>query len=533
MGRTKAVAGSGYGSVYVDSLVWGGQAWDMDDGPITYYFAKPSDTWWAVIHPGPVAPGPFDRIGSWNAGERSAVKKVLSIIASVCNLTFEEASSASADLVWWQSNIDNASGVHEPPSSSGSWGAFNDEVSSWAVMSPGGFGFETILHELGHGMGLAHPHDGGTRGDATTFPGVTGAYDLGTGNMNQGIWTVMSYNEGLKSRKATNTHGQQEGYGALDIAALQQLYGANMSTRTGDNVYVLPSRDRAGTGWSCIWDAGGTDTISAAGAAKGADIDLRAATLRPGKGAGGFISADRGVSGGFTIAKDVGIERAIGSAHADRITGNGADNLLDGGGGPDRMDGLGGDDTYRVDTARDVVKDTGGGRDTILAKASYALADGCRVEVLSAGSIGGRKALKLTGNSSANTIIGNAGKNVIDGKGGNDVLTGGAGRDTFLFDTRPNTLKNADQILDFSAPEDTVRLDHTVFSHLHTGRLRASAFHAAAEGHAAHDRSDRIIYDTSTGDLYFDPDGTGRKHAVKFAMVDAGLDLTARDFYVV
>jgi serralysin len=505
----------------------------MDDGPITYYFANTYDTYMALFHDGPVAPGPFDRIGSWSAGERKAVENALAIFSSVCNVTFEEVRDASASLVWWQSGIDRASGVHEPPSSGGSWGAFNDELSSWATLSPGGYGFQTILHELGHGMGLAHPHDGGTRGDATTFPGVTSAYDLGAGAMNQGIWTVMSYNEGLKAHKATNSYGQQEGLGAFDIAALQQLYGANTSTRTGDDVYVLPRANRAGTGWSCIWDADGSDTISAAGASKGADIDLRAATLRPGKGAGGFISADRSVSGGYTIAKDVVIERALGSVHADRITGNGAANVLNGGGGADRMDGLGGDDAYWIDTRLDVVRDTGGGRDTIFAKVSYALSDGCRVEILSAGSTWGRKALSLAGNSSSNTIIGNAGKNVLDGKGGNDVLTGGAGRDTFLFDTKPKSLRNADRIVDFSAPHDTIRLDHKVFSHLHKGRLKASAFHVAAEGHAAHDRSDRIIYDTSSGDLYFDPDGTGHRHAVKFAMVDAGLGLTAWDFYVV
>ena len=103
MGRTKSVAGSGYGSVYVDSLVWGGQAWDMDDGPIRYYFANTYDTYVALFHDGPVAPGPFDLIGSWSAGERKAVEKALSILSSVCNVRFEEARDASANLVWWQS----------------------------------------------------------------------------------------------------------------------------------------------------------------------------------------------------------------------------------------------------------------------------------------------------------------------------------------------------------------------------------------------------------------------------------------------
>ena len=74
----------------------------------------------------------------------------------------------------------------------------------------------------------------------------------------------MSYNTSFKGTPSGQDFGAQTGLGALDIAALQALYGPNMTTRTGDDTYVLPTTNRAGTGWMCVWDADGRDTISAA-----------------------------------------------------------------------------------------------------------------------------------------------------------------------------------------------------------------------------------------------------------------------------
>jgi serralysin len=133
-------------------------------------------------------------------------------------------------------------------------------------------------------------------------------------------------------------------FGAFDIAALQAIYGANMTTATGNNVYELPTYNdwdeewgvgRA-TGWTCIWDAGGNDTITARGAIWSVVIDLRAATLANGDpNAGGFISKHINVAGGFTIAKGAVIENAIGGSGSDYLIGNSAANKLTGGGGKD------------------------------------------------------------------------------------------------------------------------------------------------------------------------------------------------------
>ena len=74
---------------------------------------------------------------------------------------------------------------------------------------------------------------------------------------------------------------------ALDIAALQLMYGANMTTRTGDDAYALPDANRSGTSYLCLWDAGGTDRIEGAHDLANL-IDLRPATLAAGPGGGGW-----------------------------------------------------------------------------------------------------------------------------------------------------------------------------------------------------------------------------------------------------
>src|SRR5262249_24909978 len=157
----------------------------------------------------------------------------------------------------------------------------------------GSFGFITIIHELGHGLGLAHPHDGGTE-DGQLFPGVTRDRGSDTGNfgLNQGIWTTMTYSDGWDDvPPVSDAYGYQGTAMAFDIAALQYLYGANMTYNSGDQLYALPTANGAGTFWSCIWDAGGVDEISGAAGTGNCTINLNAASLQAGDPhAGGYVS---------------------------------------------------------------------------------------------------------------------------------------------------------------------------------------------------------------------------------------------------
>uniref|UniRef100_UPI00193E7DC2 hypothetical protein n=1 Tax=Acidovorax sp. ST3 TaxID=2219062 RepID=UPI00193E7DC2 len=102
--------------------------------------------------------------------------------------------------------------------------------------------------------------------------------------------------------------------------------------------------------------------------------------------------------------------------------------------------------------------------------------------------------------------------------------------DTFVFDTALNPGSNVDRIADFSVVDDTIWLDNAVFSALGApGALDAAAFHV---GTAAHDADDRIIYDTDSGVLSYDTDGSGQGAAVQFAQLSAHLNLSAADFMV-
>ena len=212
---------------------------------------------------------------------------------------------------------------------------FNSADERWnaQMLQPGGFSFVTLIHEFGHGMGLAHPHD--TGGGSSVMPGVnplTPGDDGGAGThgLNQGVYTMMSYNDGWESSPYGSAETNNEGYGwlgslmALDIAVIQDKYGVNEDWATGNDTYVLKDVNEWGvyidaatgqpavhdatnadttrdgyyvgesTRYSSIWDAGGIDQIVYSGA-RNTNIDLRAATLQYETGGGGWMSYATGI----------------------------------------------------------------------------------------------------------------------------------------------------------------------------------------------------------------------------------------------
>jgi Ca2+-binding RTX toxin-like protein len=117
-------------------------------------------------------------------------------------------------------------------------------------------------------------------------------------------------------------------------------------------------------------------------------------------------------------------------------------------------------------------------------------------------------------------VLGGSGNDTLDGGGGRDTLTGGSGADRFVFDAYLSGATNIDTITDFSAAAgDRLVLDRAIFTTLNSGgSLNSSAFRAGAGLVSAAAAADRILYDTSSGALRYDADGSGSVYsAVQFA----------------
>ena len=142
----------------------------------------------------------------------------------------------------------------------------------------------------------------------------------------------------------------------------------------------------------------------------------------------------------------------------------------------------------------------------------------------------------LTGGSGQDTLNGGAGNDSLIGGLGNDTLTGGIGLDTFVFDTALNATTNRDTITDFSHADDTIQLSKTIMTTLGTtGTLSFDDFKVSTGASGigtitSFDASDRIIYNQTSGALYYDTDGSGATAAIQIALIGATIHPTNIDY---
>jgi serralysin len=332
------------GQILIDALTWGAK-WASADGsklviPVSIYNPASSNAW--SYKP--------------NSAELSAVDRLTSAYESFLNIDFSfslntGSSFEGISFVIAKGNAGGTLGFAQSPGENSFMGVpysviniYHDNYKSGpnSTIVAGGLDYATYLHEFGHALGLTHPHDN-DRADGSIgagIPGVNGnSQNLGVFALNQGVNTIMGYNNGWQSGPLGPSTSTEFGYQAtpmaLDIMALQRLYGANLTYHLGDDQYQLAN---VNGGYFCIWDAGGNDTLRGA-ANLSNNIDLRAATGLVEQGGGGWVSYVSGLQGGFTIAVGVTIENAIGGNLADVITGNNAANHITGGGGADILTG--------------------------------------------------------------------------------------------------------------------------------------------------------------------------------------------------
>lgn len=303
----------------------------------------------------------------------------------------------------------------------------------------GNYDWMTIIHELGHALGLKHPHD------------VEGYATLPT-EMDRMEDTVMSYNSYAGQTEigyANDRWDFAQTFMARDIAALQRMYGADYDSNSGNTVYRWTPT--SGTTWIdgeaairpgdnriflTIWDGGGKDTYDLSAYRSGVSVDLapgghshlsdsQTARLGP------WDEAQGNVYNAFLFGKDSRslIENAVGGTGDDTLSGNSANNYLEGRGGNDALSGRAGNDTLSGCSGNDRL-DGDAGADI------------------------------LSGGRGSDYLFGGAGDDILLGGRGADRLYGGQGNDIFRFHTGSiPTAGTPDRIgveagLSFEAPGD-------------------------------------------------------------------------------
>lgn len=398
-----------------------------------------------------------------------------------------------------------------------------------------------IYDENGYFIGYEEDQDGNTvfvdPGDNDTVVTSLAVFDLSSPAYQTSAGECVLENLTFVGASATTGYGNNLD-NILTGNGSSVLHGGD-----GDDLYIIGKNDTVVEG-----AAGDIDTVKSSilgvGCVLGANVE-------------NLILTGVAVNGsGNELANQI-----FGNDIANILKGMAGNDLLNGGKGADLMYGGIDADTYWVDNVGDkvveshlennvAVDDGGGFVDTVYSSLSFTL--GAFVEDLhltgttAINGTGNAEDNFLVGNTKTNTLTGNAGVDRLEGRAGNDILTGGAESDTFVFNTALNKTNNIDTITDFMASNanplqvDFIELDKSIFAALPDGEINTfldAGHFKSALGTAADplvgDVDDYILYNQTTGALYYDADRNGAGAAEQFALLTNKADLSAGNFFVV
>jgi len=347
---------------------------------------------------------------------------------------------------------------------------------------------QTLMHELGHSLGLSHPHTAYNSGNPTLTSDYAATMYLGfdqlgfpinsADDMYKEYFTIMSYDDQLSLLPESNQVFHAHTPMILDVIALQQAYGEGGGTTGMGNDTITAGN----AGYRTYFDKGGTDTVDLSIYSDGAYLQMGVTIV----GATHLVGVAMSLNDALVTVLAGGdpshlrwfygeFENAIGGPYADFLSGNSLSNVIsgrfgddfiygrighdtiDGGDGNDELRGDDGNDIFDWDASQRAGADTmyGGlgndtyvlgstigdqvieysaeGIDLVWVDRSFSLLNFPYVENV---SMYGTAASTLTGSDDdfGNVIVGNSAANFIDGRAGADTMVGGDGNDIYFVD---------------------------------------------------------------------------------------------------